>query len=96
MEIEEIKLKLKEMLVDRLSLKIDPADISDDKPLFKQAEDEGSGGLDLDSVEALEITVGIEEVFDVMVEEGDYVEEFYSINTVAEFVQSLLRAEAAA
>ena len=96
MEIEEIKLKLKEMLVDRLSLKIDPVDISDDKPLFKQAEDEGSGGLDLDSVEALEITVGIEEVFDVMVEEGDYVEEFYSINTVAEFVQSLLRTEAAA
>lgn len=95
MQIDEIKQKLKSMLVDRLSLKIDPSEIADDKPLFKQDDGEVGGGLDLDSVEALEIIVGIEEQFDVTVEEGDYVEEFYSINTVSDFVQGLLAAKAA-
>ena len=95
MQIDDIKHTLKAMLVDRLSLTIEASDIADDKPLFKQENGDVPGGLDLDSVEALEIIVGIEEQFDVTVEEGDYADEFYSINTVADFVQGLLAAKAA-
>ena len=91
MDKEEIKQKLKEMIVRRMSLKISPEEIQDDLPLFRHPTE---SGLDLDSVEALELVVGIEEVFDVHVEEGDYAEEFYSINTVADFVTELLKVEA--
>jgi len=91
MENEEIKDRLKTMIVDRLSLKIDPAEVTDNKPLFRQSGDSApEQGLDLDSVEALELIVGIEELFDVTIDEGDYVEEFYSVNTLAKFTQKLL------
>ncbi len=91
MEKEEIKQKLKEMLVERLQLKISPSQIADDKPLFHPPEGSG-GGLDLDSVEALELVVGIEATFGVTVAAGDYKNEFYSIETVADFVDNLMKA----
>ncbi len=86
MNIEEIKARLKEMIVERLSLDIAPDEIKDDVPLFSHENE----GLDLDSVEALEIVVGIEQSFDVTVEEGDYKQEFYSINTLSQFVKGLI------
>lgn len=89
----EIKSTLKQMLVERLSLKISPDDIADDAPLFRSVDSSSGGGLDLDSVEALEIVVGIEERFGVRVEEGDYVDEFYSIDTVSQFVRKLLKEQ---
>ena len=90
----EIKIKLKEMLVRRLSLRIQPEEIKNDAPLFREPDGTDGGGLGLDSVEALEIIVGIEEVFNLTVEEGDYYDEFYSIDTIAEFVGSLMAVEA--
>jgi len=86
MNIEEIKPRLKAMIVERLSLDIAPDEIKDDVPLFSHENE----GLDLDSVEALEIVVGIEQSFDVTVEEGDYKQEFYSINTLSQFVKGLI------
>ncbi|EDN70896.1 acyl-carrier protein [Beggiatoa sp. PS] len=86
MNIEEIKPRLKEMIIERLSLDIAPDEIKDDAALFSHEND----GLDLDSVEALEIVVGIEQNFDVTVEEGDYKQEFYSINTLSQFVKKLI------
>jgi len=85
MNIEEIKPRLKEMIVERLTLDISPDEIKDDAPLFSDEND----GLNLDSVEALEIVVGIEQNFEVTVEEGDYKQEFYSINTLSQFVNGL-------
>jgi len=86
MNIEEIKPRLKEMIVERLTLDISPDEIKDDAPLFSDEND----GLNLDSVEALEIVVGIEQNFEVTVEEGDYKQEFYSINTLSQFVNGLI------
>jgi acyl carrier protein len=86
MNIEDIKPRLKEMIVERLSLDIAPDEIKDDAPLFSHENE----GLDLDSVEALEIVVGIEQSFDVTVEEGNYKQEFYSINTLSQFVKGLI------
>ena len=42
---------IKEMLIKRLELEISIDEFSDDMPLFE-------GGLELDSIEALEIIVG--------------------------------------
>jgi acyl carrier protein len=86
---EEIVEKLKFMIVERLNMQISPHDIHEDQPLFASAE--GGGGLGLDSIEALEIVVGIEELFGVGVEYSEGVEQrFYSLNTMAEYIEELL------
>ncbi len=88
-----IKQGLKELIVERLNLHIDPASIGDDVPLF--ANDEGSeGGLSLDSVEALEIVVGIEEKWGVVIQDDSMASEFRSIDTLASLVGRLITEDA--
>ena len=53
---------IKEMLIKRLELEISIDEFSDDMPLFE-------GGLELDSIEALEIIVGLEQLFNIKIEE---------------------------
>ena len=86
MSRETIQTKLKEMIVDRVKLKIKPEEIINDQPLFGE-------GLGLDSVEALEIVVGIEETFDVKIEDEELVDEFYSIDTLADYVIKLRKEQ---
>jgi acyl carrier protein len=84
LEENEIKERLKRMMVNRLELKISPEEIKDDEPLFGE-------GLGLDSVESLELVVGIEEEFGVVIEETEGIrEKFYSVNTLATFIKELL------
>lgn len=84
-DLGEISSSLKDMIVQRLELKISPEDIANDAPLFNE-------GLGLDSVEALEIVVGIEEVFGTAIEEADNLKEkFYSISTMAAYIAELLQ-----
>jgi len=79
-EISEVKSRLKGMIVERLKLQVDPAGIDDDSPLFGE-------GLGLDSIDALELVVGLEQEFGVQVpDEAVGREAFASINTLAEFV----------
>ncbi len=86
MEITEIQAKLKEMLVERLNLPMEPKDILTEDPLF--SEEKGPG---LDSIDALEIVVGIEEIFGLTIEDGEIAkEQFFSIQTLSEFVKKKL------
>ncbi|MFP2959158.1 acyl carrier protein [Myxococcus sp. 1LA] len=90
----EVKSGLKAMIVDRLRLDIDPASIPDGAPLFgSDSQDGEAGGLGLDSVEALEIVVGIEEKWGVVIEDDSVAKEFHSINTLAAFVNRLLEED---
>ena len=78
--ITEIKERLKKILVERLKLQVDPAQIDDNAPLFGE-------GLGLDSIDALELVVGLEQEFGVQVpDEAVGREAFASINALAEFV----------
>jgi acyl carrier protein len=70
---------LKEMVVDRLDLPIDPDWITDDQALFGR-------GLELDSVDALELVSGLEYDLDVSIDDTD-VGVFGSINSLADFVE---------
>lgn len=90
----EVKEGLKQLIVERLKLNVDPTSIKDDAPLFGTpgANDE-AGGLSLDSVEALEIVVGIEEKWGVVIEDDSVANEFYSIDTLAALVCRLLTAK---
>ena len=85
---QEVADKLRKMIVERLNLDINPQEIGDDDPLFASTED---GGLALDSVEALEIVVGIEDVFGIRLGDEQGIEQrFYSINTLTDYVSEKL------
>jgi acyl carrier protein len=70
------------MIIDSLKLEEISADeIDDDAPLFKE-------GLGLDSIDALELVVAIEKVFNVIIEDEDVGKEaFGSIRILAGFIQ---------
>ena len=74
----EVLEAIKEELVDRLELEVEPEDIDDDTFLF-------GGGLQLDSIDSMEIIIGMQARFDVMIEEDD-IEPLRTINTLADFV----------
>ncbi len=82
--MEQLLSDLKKQIVEALNLKhINPSDISDEQPLF------GDGaGLGLDSIDALELIVLLQQHYGVKVanpQEGPKI--FYSVKTIAEFVR---------
>src|SRR5712691_1953874 len=87
---ESVKQGLKSLIVERLKLDIDPASIRDDAPLFRGPGQATDGDLALDSVEALEIVVGIEERWGVVIQDDSVASEFYSIDTLSGLVLRLL------
>jgi acyl carrier protein len=89
----EVKHGLKVLIVERLKLEIEPASIRDEAPLFGAADAAaGEGGLSLDSVEALEIVVGIEEKWGIVIQDDSVANEFFSIDTLSALVTRLLDA----
>ena len=85
---EEIIKTIKEkVLIERLELEdIEPEEIDDAAPLFGE-------GLGLDSVEALDVVVGVEEEFGVQIPKqmGEEMQEkFYSVNSLADFISEML------
>ena len=71
--------KLKAGLIQRLNLPQTVAQIDDDTPLF-------GSGLRLDSVDATEVFVLLDEAFGIRVSEGDEPSYLRSINTLATFI----------
>ncbi len=79
-ELMEVKDRLKKLIIQRLKLQMEPEAMDDDAPLFGE-------GLGLDSIDALELVVGLEQEFGVQVpDEAVGREAFASINALAEFV----------
>ena len=79
--MENIKKQLKEIVVNDLKLQgIKPEDISDTEPLFGE-------GLELDSLDAVELVVLIQKHFGIQIadmEEGQ--KAFQSINSLAQYI----------
>ncbi|WP_293041466.1 acyl carrier protein [Paraburkholderia sp.] len=89
--IEQRKIvleKIKTGLIHRLNLHQTVDQIDDDTPLF-------GSGLKLDSVDATEIIVLLDEAFGIRVSEGDDPSYMRNINTLAAFVLSRQREQAA-
>jgi acyl carrier protein len=77
----DLKRRLKNLLVERLRLDRVPESIGDGEPLF------GPEGLGLDSIDALELVLGIEQEFGVKIENEEVgTEAFGSVDRLAEFV----------
>jgi acyl carrier protein len=68
MDPSELRSELKRLVVAELNLKgRDPESIGDDQPLFGAAGE----GLGLDSLDALQLAMVIEEKYGVRIPEGD-------------------------
>lgn len=81
--MQELKTKIKELIVNGLNLEdIKASDIVDDEPLFGE-------GLGLDSVDALEIGLIIGREFNLTLDSKsvNLKEIFYSINSLAKYIK---------
>ena len=77
----DLRARIKEMLVKNLMLQVTPEQIGDDLPLF------GANGLGLDSIDALELVVLVEERFGVTIPDEEVGKAaFASIDALADFV----------
>lgn len=78
---ENIKEKIKDMIVERLFLDAAPEDIGDEDPLAEKYE--------IDSVRLFEMVIGIEELFGVIIDEAEFdIGLFKNVNSIAEYVRS--------
>lgn len=77
---------LKKMIIDTLKLEdVTVQGIDHSAPLFRK-------GLGLDSIDALELVVAIEKIFDIIIEDEDVgVRAFASINALAKFIKEEYR-----
>lgn len=87
MESADVRQKLKEMMVAELNLEgKTPADIDDSAPLFGE-------GLGLDSLDALQLAMAVEEQFGVRIPEGPEARPIFA--SVDALVDHIVRARAA-
>jgi acyl carrier protein len=88
MESTEIRSQIKQLLVDRLHLDgLVPEEIDENAPLFET--------LGLDSVDALELVLGLEQCFGVKIaNRGIERKAFASVAALAGFVRACLERQA--
>jgi acyl carrier protein len=63
-ERQQLTNAVKTLLVDRLALDVEPSRIGDDQPLFGR-------GLELDSIDTLELAMAVEDEFGVVITDDD-------------------------
>lgn len=89
MENATIEKKLKEMIVGRLFLNVTPDQVITDASLIE--------AYGVDSVCLLELVVGLEETFGIMIEDGDFnLCNFISVAALRDFVKDRLCARISA
>jgi len=83
-EREQLCRTLREIIVDRLMLDVHPDFISNDQPLVGR-------GLELDSIDSLEISVAVNMEMDVTITDEDSATIFSSVNHLADFIEAARR-----
>ena len=82
-DANQLKQRIKEIMVENLMLQVTAAEIADDKPLF------GPEGLGLDSVDALQLVVALDKNFGLKIPDPNAAKEILqSVNTIADAVQA--------
>jgi len=85
MDNATIESRLKNMIVDRLFLKVKPEEIPTGVSLMD--------AYSVDSVSLLELVVGLEEAFGIQVEDGDFnLKNFSTVAALRDFVRARLPA----
>jgi acyl carrier protein len=78
-EREEIADKIKGIIIDFLAIDIDKDAISNDQPLFGR-------GLELDSINAIDLVIGISSEFDVEMDQEDIIVWGSTINKLTDYI----------
>ena len=77
---DRIEDRLKQMLVDRMILKLNPESIDENKSLTDE--------YGIDSVCVLEMVVGIEELFGITIEDEDFtLQNFKTLKSIADYIR---------
>ena len=79
--MDDLKSQIKQMIVERLFLNVNPQDIADDAPLMET--------YGIDSVALFELVIGLEEDFGVAMEDVDFqIDTFKTVNSIAAFIEA--------
>ncbi|WP_426360490.1 phosphopantetheine-binding protein [Pseudocolwellia sp. HL-MZ19] len=81
--MNELITEVKQLIIETLELEdIEPADISDEEPLFID-------GLGLDSIDALELGVAVKKAYNVKIDgdSEDSKKHFYSVKSLCQFIE---------
>jgi acyl carrier protein len=82
MDAAALRTEVKQLLATGLRLELAPSDIPDDSPIF-------GDGLGLDSIDALELVVLVEEKFHVSIPDEDVGRQaFASVSALVQFILS--------
>ncbi len=82
MQGDELRQKIKEVMVEELMLEQAPSEIGDTTSIF------GAGGLGLDSVDALQLVVGLEKHFGLKIGNSDAAKGILeSVETIAKEIE---------
>ncbi|MEN8263128.1 MAG: phosphopantetheine-binding protein [Nitrospirota bacterium] len=74
---------LRTLFITKLKLKISPEEIKEETPIF------GAEGLDLDSIDILELIVGIKKEFGVEIADRKIAEKvFITIGSIVQYIES--------
>ncbi len=80
---EELRTRIKEVMVDELMLDFEPSEIENETPIF------GAEGLGLDSVDALQLVVAIEKHFGLKVGDAEKAKAVLrSVETIAQAIEA--------
>lgn len=80
MDIAELKVTLKQMIIDECDKDVAIAEIRDDEQLI-------GGGLDLDSLDALQISMWVQKNYGIRIENGPEARRaLRSVNSLAELI----------
>lgn len=79
--MDDLKLRVKQMLIERLKLEgMTPDQIDDQAPMF-------GDGLGLDSIDALELVLAVEQTFGVKIEdEASGLQAFKNVEALTAFI----------
>ncbi|MHB9134248.1 MAG: acyl carrier protein [Armatimonadota bacterium] len=84
MASDATKTEIKDLLVERLFLRVKPEEIPDNAPLLET--------LGIDSVALFELVVGLEDVYGITFEEDEFrLSLFKDVESIADFVESKLQ-----
>jgi len=85
MDRETLRTEVKELIVSGLRLSIAPTEIADEVSIF--GDDAGGDGLGLDSIDALELVVLVEERFHVSIPDEEVGKRaFASVRALIDFI----------
>ncbi len=81
---DDLRMRVKELIVRQLKLEIDPGSIRDEAPLFGDAGE----SLGLDSIDALELVLGVEKEFGIKVQDEEVgVKAFASVDSLCDLIR---------